>query len=196
MYDKVYKQIHDESMRSEDVRSRISSTMKKHIANGEFFTEKHRANISASIKDGVYIYNDEKITRVRKSKLQEYLDNGWKIYEKRSYDQLCSREMMTVKTNNFSMFNSRSKSCYCILDSGERLEFRSIRDATIWWFENYHPFGDHYSECVLQRKIKQSINTGCIKYGNDTHKKHIEITNIKWYALNKEGGDNDEVNTN
>ena len=197
MYNEVYKQIHDESMRSEDVRSRIASTMKKHIANGEFFTKEHREKISASIKDGVYIYNDERITRVRKSNLQEYLNNGWKVYEKRSYDQLCNHEMMTVKTNNFSMFNSRSKGCYCVLDSGERFEFRSMRDATIWWFENYHPFGSHYSECTLQRKIKQSIKTGHIKYGNHSHKKHVEITNIHWYALEEKGGGlNEKVNTN
>ena len=197
MYNIIYKQLHEDSMRSEDVRSRISHTMKQNIADGKFFTKEHRANLSASIKDGVYIYNDERITRVRTDKLQEYLDCGWKLYERRSYDQLCNREMMTIRTNNFSMFSTRNKGCYCILGSGERFDFRSIRDATVWWFENYHPFGDHYAECTLQRKIKQSIKTGCITFGNSTHKKHTEITNIRWYILDEKGGGlNEKVNTN
>ena len=50
MDSEVVKEKHHKSMRSEDVRSRISRTMKQHIANGEFFTEEHRKRISESMK--------------------------------------------------------------------------------------------------------------------------------------------------
>lgn len=181
MYNDVYKQIHDEAMRSKRVTSKISNTMKRKYKEGKLFTNEHKKNITYSLKDSIYVYNDEKITRVRTSKLQEYLDSGWKVYEKRPYAQLINKEPMTVKTNYKKMFATRSVPVYCILDTGEKFEFRNIRDATIWWFNNYHPFGNNYSECTLQRKIKRSIVTGVIEYGNTNHKDYKKITNIKWY---------------
>lgn len=50
MYSEVVKEKHLASMRSDEVRSKISNTMKTHIANGEFFTDEHRRRISESMK--------------------------------------------------------------------------------------------------------------------------------------------------
>lgn len=44
------KEKHDKTMRSEEVRQKISNTMKQHIRNGEFFTEEHRKKISEKLK--------------------------------------------------------------------------------------------------------------------------------------------------
>ena len=41
---------HDEIMRSEEVRSKISNTMKQKVKNGELFTEEHRRKLSESAK--------------------------------------------------------------------------------------------------------------------------------------------------
>lgn len=41
---------HDEVMRSPEVRKKISDTMKRKIANGEFFTEEHRKKLSEKAK--------------------------------------------------------------------------------------------------------------------------------------------------
>lgn len=48
-YEKV-KQRHDETMRSPEVRKKISDTMKRHVAYGTFFTEEHRRKISEKLK--------------------------------------------------------------------------------------------------------------------------------------------------
>ena len=50
MCSEVVKEKHQNSMRSDDVRARISQTMKRHIAEGEFFTENHRKRISEAMR--------------------------------------------------------------------------------------------------------------------------------------------------
>ena len=89
---------------------------------------------------------------------------------------------------------TRSIGVYCILDTGERFDFKSIWDAGKWWYENYKPFGETYSTATYQRKIEASIAGKEITYhsGHDCRgggKKNviITVTNIKWYK--KEGGD-------
>jgi len=181
MYNDIHKKHHDEVMRKKETRDKISSTMKRKVQERSLFTKEHRKNLTESMKNSVYVYNDLKITRIKPNELDKYLKDGWKLYEKRTYEQKCGKEMMTKLEHNFSMFQTRNVSCYCIIDSGERFDFKSIRDATIWWFEKYHPFGEHYSECVLQRKIKKSIKGEKITHGNSNHKDYKEITNIKWY---------------
>lgn len=86
---------------------------------------------------------------------------------------------------------SRSIGCYCILDTGERFDFESIKDAGKWWFETFKPFGEVYSTATYQRKIEASIRGEEIIYGNKTHKKYKKITNILWY--NKEIDNKKEV---
>ena len=78
-----------------------------------------------------------------------------------------------------------------LLDTGEKFEFHSIKEAGLWWYNTLHPFGERYAECTFQRKIKKSINGEKISYdiNHDSNSKHlnkediVEITNIKWYRL-------------
>lgn len=76
---------------------------------------------------------------------------------------------------------SRSIGCYCILDTGERFDFKSIKDGGKWWYDNYKPFGDTYSTATYQRKIEASIAGKEITYMLKNRKEYIKITNIKWY---------------
>lgn len=89
---------------------------------------------------------------------------------------------------------TRNLAVYCILDTGERFDFASIKEAGVWWYNNYKPFGDNYSVPTFQRKIEASIAGKDIIYqsGHNSTKKGqknviYKIENIKWYR--KEGGD-------
>lgn len=124
------KMKHDQRMRSDEIRSKLSATMKKKIADGKFFTEEHRRKLSESAKGN----------------------------------------------HNFGSGDTRSIGCYCILESGERYEFHSYRDAYRWWKTVSHPFNTD-AECVFQRKIKQSIKLGYYTYGRPV----IEYQYPKWY---------------
>jgi len=192
MYNDVYRERHKNSMRSEYVRNKISLTMKKKRERGELFSSEIRKKISENQKTLVYIYKGSKTIRVRPEKLQEYLNNGWLKYEKRSYAQRCGQEMMTTNEPQMNRFNSRGVGCYCIIDNKIRKDFKTIRDATIWWYNNYKPFGDKYAETTLQRKIKASIQGKAITYlpSCSSVKKHSKednctkiIENIKWYKI-------------
>jgi hypothetical protein len=87
-----------------------------------------------------------------------------------------------TKAAGFNPFATRSLACYCILDTGERFDFKSIWDAGKWWYANYKPFGEHYSSTTYQRKIEASIAGKEIVFGNKTHKCYKKITNISWYS--------------
>ena len=86
--------------------------------------------------------------------------------------------------HNFGTGDTRSIGCYCILDTGERFDFHSYRDAGVWWYNTYKPFGENvkYAEPTFQRKIKNSIEGKPITYTTQTPpRKKIVIDNIKWY---------------
>ena len=87
--------------------------------------------------------------------------------------------------HNFGDKNyDQSIGCYCITESGNKLEFHSYRDAWKWWQNVENPF-DTKAECVYQRKIKQSIAQGYYSYKKKKYKYP------KWYK--KEGDNNEEV---
>lgn len=119
---------HDRVMQSEEVRSKISKTMKEKVARGELFTEEHRRRLSESAKGN----------------------------------------------HNFGSGDTRSIGCYCILSDGKCFHFHSYRDAWKWWSNNANPF-DSNTECVYQRKIKQSISNGYFIY------KNMMYEYPKWY---------------
>ena len=52
--------------------------------------------------------------------------------------------------------SSHSVSCYCI-DDGVRRDFVNYKEAGLWWYHTYHPFGDKYSQATYQRKIIDCI---------------------------------------
>lgn len=122
------KSRHKKSMSSESVRSKISSTMKQKIKNGELFTEEHRKHLSEA----------------------------------------------AMGNHNFGSGDTRSIGCYCIDSNGIEHHFHSYRDAWKWWKDSDNVF-DTNSECIFQRKIKQSIETGIYSY------KGREFTVPKWF---------------
>lgn len=86
--------------------------------------------------------------------------------------------------HNFGTGDTRSLACYCITESGDRLDFHSYRDAWKWW-QNVDNHFDTKAECIYQRKIKQSIAQGYYSYKKKKYKYP------KWYK--KEGDNNEEV---
>lgn len=68
---------------------------------------------------------------------------------------------MALRGNhNFGSGDTRSIGCYCVDENGEEHHFHSIKDATVWWFDNYKPFGDRYVLVTLQRKIRKDFIAG------------------------------------
>lgn len=80
-------------------------------------------------------------------------------------------------------FSTRSIKVRCKLDTGEEYEFDSMREAGLWWYEKFKPFGEKYAECIYQRRIKASIRGEEIVYSINKKKKNnkITITNIRWF---------------
>lgn len=165
----VVKEKHDEKMRSEEVRSKISKSMTEY-RNTHGFSADHKQKLSDAAKNQVYFYKDDKVTHTHvdnQDRINQLLQEGWLTVEKGSHK---------VKA-----FATRSVGCYCILSTGESFAFDSILEAGVWWFENFKPFGETYSEVTYQRKIKASIADKPITFGNKGSKAYKEITNIKWY---------------
>ena len=127
MFDNVVKSKHDEKMRSEDVRSRISNTVKGKIANGEFFDEEHRKNLSAARigikhlnKDGVEVRTKDPL------KIQQLLESGW------SFGGVsCDPDVVKRRAAK------RCLSVSCIDESGTILHtFGSLKEACNWWYNS------------------------------------------------------------
>lgn len=72
--------------------------------------------------------------------------------------------------HNFGSGDTRSIGVYCIDENNVKHEFHSIKDATVWWFANYKPFGDRYVLVTLQRKLKLALEN------------KLELP-IKWFKL-------------
>ena len=143
-----------------------------------------RDKISKTLSDyrNTYGFSDEHKKKIRESsqkRKEERAKQGLKFYDDCSH---CA---------------TRCQAVYCILDTGERFDFQSIKEAGIWWFTNYKPFGENYSVPTFQRKIEASIGGKEIIYqaGHNSQKKGqknviYKITNIKWYRP-KEGDVNE-----
>ncbi len=80
--------------------------------------------------------------------------------------------------HNFGSGDTRSIGCYCVLEDGTKYEFHSYRDAWKWWLTIDNPF-DTDTECVYQRKIKQSIECGYYTYHYNRNK--IKYEYPKWF---------------
>ena len=61
--------------------------------------------------------------------------------------------------HNFGTGDTRSIPCYC-LDNDVRRDFKNYKEAGIWWYNTYKPFGDKYSQATYQRKIISCIDNG------------------------------------
>lgn len=157
---------HDEKMRSDEVRTKISASMKKYRQQHPF-TEEHRKKLS-----------ERAFERERKFKHEQRNS----IYYNRSgvypRPKVSEPNKLMLKRGD-----TRSVNCYCIDENGTKHSFHSYLDAGLWWYKNYKPFP--YSSCTYQRKIKQSIDCGFATYGRPYNKQIFNYP--KWY----EGGDAD-----
>lgn len=88
--------------------------------------------------------------------------------------------------HNFGSGDTRSIGCYCILEDGTRYEFHSYRDAWKWWLTIDNPF-DTDTECVYQRKIKQSIECGYYTYHYNHNK--IKYEYPKWFRKERDANE-------
>lgn len=148
----------------------MSSEIVKEKHDAKMRSDEVRAKISETMsklrtEQGFSEEHKQKIKEARKKRKEERAAIGLGFYE---------------HPENMA---SRSMAVYCILDSGERYEFKSIKDAGKWWYDNYKPFGEVYSTATYQRKIEASIAGKEIECGNKNHKRYVHITNIKWYAI-------------
>jgi len=122
-------QHHKDVVRSEENRTKISNSMKKKIADGDFFKPEHRKKLSDKAKGN----------------------------------------------KNGEGNPSHSIPCFCVQGrTGKRVEFRNIKEAGLWWYNTYHPFGEKYSQATYQRKILEEMENGyCMfrgkKYTFDIH---------------------------
>lgn len=169
----VVKEKHATKLRDPEVRAKISATLSK-LRKEIGFSEEHRKKISEAQKDRKCFMKNGKRTYtsgLNTELIAKLLADGWQLYEKHSNQ---------TKANK-NLFATRSRKVSCLLDTGESFTFESILAAGRWWYEHYKPFGEVYSTATYQRKIEDSIAGKLIKCGNKTHKRYIEITNIKWF---------------
>ena len=110
--------------------------------------------------------------RVRSKEFRDAVSNSMKEYRKTHpfTDEHRKHLSEAMQGNrNFGSGDTRSIGCYCIDEFGEKHQFHSIKDATVWWFDNYKPFGDRYVLITLQRKIRGDFVT------------HNGYNGVKWF---------------
>ena len=98
---------------------------------------------------------------MRSESVRKSISNSLKEYRKQhpfSEEHRKRLSQSAMGNHNFGTGDTRSIGVYCIDKNGERREFHSIKDATVWWFDTYKPFGDRYVLITLQRKIRASID--------------------------------------
>lgn len=197
MDSEVVKKKHYEKVHSEETRNKISKSMHE-LRSTVGFSEETRKKLSEAAQNQIYFYKNNKVTHTNKNnknRISELLSNGWVQYDehhkkpknikpKVKTTKLKVEETKDIVLNNLGRLNcfaTRSVKCYCIVNNTEKYSFESILEAGIWWYENYKPFGDIYSDATFQRKIKASIEGKEITYGNKNRSTYKHITNIKWY---------------
>ena len=108
---------------------------------------------------------------------RQHVSEGMKLYRQlHSFSEEHRRKLSeAMKGNkNFGTGDTRSIGCYCIDSDGNRHEFHSYKDGTVWWFNNYKPFGERYVLITLQRKIKDSVENG------------TSFNGLTWYKIESE----------
>lgn len=116
---KKTKDHHDRIMRSEDVRSRISATLKK--------------KIKESGRTEEYVNN---------------LRKGFEAYKKTlKYQQDKAKRHLSLE--HFRALNdSKNKAVYCIDENEEIVaEFNRVKDAAYWWYNQGYKVKDPYDLC-------------------------------------------------
>ena len=127
---KKTKDHHDNIMRSDDVRSRISATLKKRIKESG-----------------------------RTQEYAENLRKGFQSYKNsEKFKQDCSKRHLTPE--HFRALNdAKNKSVYCIDESGKVIaEFDRVKDGAYWWAEHGYKVKNPYSlSDMIKKSYVQNI---------------------------------------
>jgi group I intron endonuclease len=131
MYSVIVKEKHDNIMRSEDVRKRISESMKQSYKDRGGPSKEHKKHLSDSRKA---LYASEKGQEVRAK----------------------FRKSFKLSEAHYKALNdSKNKCVYCIDTQGSFVaEFERVKDAANWWYAN--GYGTVKSSDQLNDKIKES----------------------------------------
>ena len=109
------KKIHDDKMRSEEVRSKISVTMKKRIAE-EGRKEEYLSNLRAGFDR--YKHSDK-------------------------FKEDCKKRHLSPEHYR-ALNDSKNKEVFCIDESGEEIaRFPRVKDAAYWWWEHGYNVKDY-----------------------------------------------------
>lgn len=132
-----------------------------------------------------------------KPEVRKAISDGLKKYiEENGFSEEHRKHLSesALGNHNFGSGDTRSIGCWCIDKmTGKEHHFHSYKDAGIWWFNSYHPFGEKYVQPTLQRKIISMCDGNIVTWGkgkNGKGKDRIIMNNyIEWY---REGGDKHE----
>ena len=132
-----------------------------------------------------------------KPEVRKSISNGLKRYirENGFSDEHRKRLSESAMGNhNFGSGDTRSIGCWCKdLFTGKEHHFHSYKDAGLWWFNKYHPFGEKYVQPTFQRKIISMCDGNIVTWGkgkNGRGKDRVILNDyIEWH---REGGDINE----
>lgn len=143
-----HKKHHDNVMRSADVKSKISISMKAVRESQKDYINIHKGNdigkrispelLEKYLSDGwelgvknsgyIKVYKDDKETAIPPTKLSQYLEDGWKRG---------GRPGRVSKEHREKINKSLNKEVYCIdTNNKEIARFKSVFDAAYWWYDN------------------------------------------------------------
>lgn len=161
MFDKDKKLYHDEIMRSYEISSKISSSMKMKSKKGELFSEEHRRNLSNSAKLRCYAYKEGVVKRILKSEAKSYYDEGWNVPFYSKDNQISTTKPSNSEqatSDNLNKDSSKSdvqKECVCWVHKGD--ERKMIAKSLL---DNFIQEGWHTGSGVHQNSnFRKSIYT-------------------------------------
>lgn len=131
MNDPDVKMKHDSIMRSEEVRTAISNTMKQKVSDGILFDNKHRKNLSEAAKGNQALKGYKKIYKcgypnkfVPECDVDKYLQDGWttQYTGKRKYKRHIDPDVLHSKLSKVHLGKSPSnKGIPCSTETKKKL---------------------------------------------------------------------------
>lgn len=163
MNDADIRKYHDDVMRTEDVRAKISQAMKDYRLENPF-SDEHRNKIKQKATGQIFIHKDNELKHVSQDQLDYFLTEGWQIG-----GLPVPHDIVEKRSKN------RCQPIQCINESGEIVAiFDSVKSACVWWADNGYSRKIPKNLYDLANVIKSSSN-------NDKY-----ICGLKWIYLPKD----------
>lgn len=146
---------HRNLMRSDDIKKKISDSMKEYKKINPV-SDETRKKLSEYRKKMIFIHKGSKCIQVPKLDLEKYLNEGWVKGGKK-----CDPEVVARRSKN------RQRKVFCIdmLDNNQ-YHFNSVKEAGLWYQKKLTK-PNKVSTCM--EKIKKSFT------------KNLEIDNLRWF---------------